>query len=294
MTATLWIKDGWGTQLTLGSDYSVQTVAGLGHVEPEYTLRAGPQQQGVSIVNVRRGARFISFNYSLVSADRATRWTDRTELPNMLANLEEDAIFGITYDDGSKRQADVRRAGGLTRPWGAKFGPRLTRDVCILMARDPFWYNPTAVIYAFAVGGGAGSYAWPVAWPISWGASIIDASETKRYDGTAPEYPVHEITGPATNLVLTNESTNDKLDFTGHTIAAAEVVTIDLTPGYKTVTSTGATVISDLTTDSDLLTWHLAPESEVIDGDNLLHVECSGATGGTKIMLTAYERYVAI
>jgi len=292
--ATFWITDVWGDKLEFESPYKLLAIDGLGDVDPQYTTQAGPQQQGVSITNVRRGSRLISFAWTVISSTKLARWTDRTELADILANLEEDILFGITYDDASERQIEVRRAGGMSLPISAKLGPIQTKDVCSLIAQTPFWYNPVALVWAFAVGGGAGSFEFPLAFPISFGASTIDTQETKQYNGTAMELPIITVTGPATDLVLTNASIDKKLDFTGHAIAAAEVVTIDLRAGYKTVESTGATVIGDLTNDSDLLDWHLAPESEVVNGDNVIAVECSAATGATKIEFTAYERYVAI
>jgi len=65
--------------------------------------------------------------------------------------------------------------------------------------------------------------------------------------------------------------------------------------GYKTVTdSSGTNQIADLTSDSDLATFHLAASPEVAAGNNSITVQGNDATEETGVMLRWYERFLGI
>ena len=92
----------------------------------------------------------------------------------------------------------------------------------------------------------------------------IDQTAVRTYEGSWDEFPTVRITGPATNAVLENVTSGDKLDFTGTAISAGTSYVLDLRYGYKTVTQDdGTNRIDKLTNDSDLATWRLlaAPDA---------------------------------
>lgn len=292
---TFSLIDQFGTEIVLTGAYRLRDIDGLGAVPPEYTMQAGPDQDGVTITNVRRGQRTVTLGYRYVGASSAAVWTARPALANLLAELSATAHLVATFADGTVRYLDVRLAGGLSAPSRYEWGEKLAMDVVQLIAPRPDWYNPVATIWVYAVGGGDGSYVAPFAFPISFGASVINTTEIRRYGGTAKTYPIITIVGPAEDLVINNISINSKLDFTGHDIAAGETVVVDCRPGYRTVTSsTGATTLAHLALGSNLLTFHLAPPSEVLNGDNEMVVSCSGATSATEIVLQYNERFTAL
>ena len=101
--------------------------------------------------------------------------------------------------------------------------------------------------------------------------------------------------GPITNLVIENETTDEKLDFTGYTLASGQTMTIDLRYGYKTVErEDGSSLIDKLTTDSDLGTWHIAAHPEATDGYNTIAVQGSNADLNTQISFQFYTQYAGI
>lgn len=120
-------------------------------------------------------------------------------------------------------------------------------------------------------------------------------NSTGRYSGTAAlsgtwdEYPVITLTGPINDPVITNHTTGEVLDFTGATINANEIYTIDTRYGHKTVTSqTGENKISALSEGSDLATFHLVP------GGNFLQVTFTGGTAAaTGVAVNYYNRYIS-
>jgi hypothetical protein len=117
-----------------------------------------------------------------------------------------------------------------------------------------------------------------------------------QYDGDVASFPsIIRITGPITNPVITNQSTGEKLDFTGTTIAGGDYYDIDLRYGLKTIVdASGNDVFSDLTSDSDHATWHIAADDEVTDGINTVRVQGSSITASTKIEINYLNRYGGI
>jgi hypothetical protein len=90
-------------------------------------------------------------------------------------------------------------------------------------------------------------------------------------------------------------TTGEVLDFTGTTIGAGEWYELDLRYGYKTVLdNSGANVVSDLSSDSDLATWHLATDPEAAGGINSITVTGSAVTEATSVHLVWFERYLGI
>ena len=103
------------------------------------------------------------------------------------------------------------------------------------------------------------------------------------------------ITGPITDAVITNNATSEKLDFTGTTIAAGDYYEIDCRYGYKTVVdSTGANQIADLTSDSDLVSFHIAPDPEVGGGINSITITGTSITAATTAFVSGKTRLIGV
>lgn len=111
------------------------------------------------------------------------------------------------------------------------------------------------------------------------------------YAGDLPEYPIISLTGPISSPSITNSSTGDTLSFGTITIGAGTTYVIDTRPNYKTVKVGTVDHKYDLTSDSDLGTWHLAPAPVVTGGTNIITV--GGTAPGTAIQISVvyYDRY---
>lgn len=110
------------------------------------------------------------------------------------------------------------------------------------------------------------------------------------YQGNAPEYPVIEVRGRVTNLVLTNVTTGEKLDFTGTDIAANTTRIIDCRYGYKTIKNgQGTNKISELVSSSHLATFHLKPNTI-----NNFSFTGTNTSGDTAIYMTYRNRYLSL
>ena len=98
-----------------------------------------------------------------------------------------------------------------------------------------------------------------------------------------------------TDPKLTNNSTGEMLDFDGTTIAVDHYFDIDLRYGWKRVVDNHGVVQTDkLSSDSDLVTWHLADDSEVPDGINSVTIRATGMSDATRIGFVWNNRYIGI
>jgi hypothetical protein len=101
-------------------------------------------------------------------------------------------------------------------------------------------------------------------------------------------WPIWTIRGPGTALVLDNLTTGLDLSLST-TIPDDHLVTIDTTPGVKTVTGPdGANLYTDLDFDTRISAlWPLRR------GPNKVHIELDGATADSFVLLTWKRRYNA-
>lgn len=186
---------------------------------------------------------------------------------NTLINAPASYAKGIS---GTESDSRWRSGSGGLQPWTPSF--------------------PQAAIYDIAL-----SSTQRASVPAAIDGTSISASKTITYTGSFSEYPVITITGPITDPVLTNVSTGDVLDFTGITISAGNSYTIDCRFGYKTVkNSAGTNKIADLTSDSDLATFHLGADPEVSGGANALTLSGTSTDANTQVTVAYYNRYVGL
>jgi hypothetical protein len=118
---------------------------------------------------------------------------------------------------------------------------------------------------------------------------------TIPYIGTWLSYPKIIITGPLNDAVITHLETGEKLQLDYH-IPVGRTVTIDLAYGEKTVKDDlGTNLIGVLTSDSDLATFHIAPDPEVTGGLNHISVVGTGeSVGVTQVEVQFLNRYFGI
>jgi len=238
----------------------------LGLPELNRLSTRGPMQHGDTDLGFRQEPRFPTLSLSLVGTNKADLDSRRKRLANLFKPGQNPYILRFYLDDGTIRQIDCYYQGGMKMPSVDK-PHRLSQKIGVISkAPDPMFYDPIAKSITFQLGGGGGSWEFPMSVPWTVGGSSINQSISENYAGTAPAFPhLIRIVGPITKPVITNTTTGEKLEFVdGVDVNAGDYVDIDLRYGYKTVIgSNGVYRGSDLTDDSDLATWHLEPP----DGD---------------------------
>jgi hypothetical protein len=289
------LRGGTTYEFTDWIDWGLVGTFGFGMAPLHRLTERGPMQHGETDVGFRLDPATFGFTVGMKALSLSEQYTLRQTMLRAFAPTTAPLQVRVTLPDGELRQRDAYLIDGLSFESG-NFSGFYGEIPVRLVAPDPVWYDPAGDAANFALGGSAGTGGVvPEPVPTFVGASVLNASTTVTYTGTWLEYPRITITGPITDAVITNNTTGDKLDFTGTTIDAGDTYTIDLRYGYKTVTdSSDANVVGDLTSDSDLATWHLAPDSEAAGGVNSITVTGTSATTATAVTLTWLARYLGI
>jgi hypothetical protein len=266
---------------------------GLGMAQIEDFEEQGPQQHGNTITQRRLRARAVALELGMEVLDSADYWTRRDLLMRVFYPMQQMQLR-LTLPNGDQRQIDVYTEA-LPIPAQDRNGT-LIKTWATLKAPDPSFYSFEGTTLNFGVGAGSGGFVVPMPVPFAVGSSDVDQTLALAYDGSWLSQPhsIH-ITGPITDCVITNESTGEKLDFTGTTIAAGDYYEIDCRYRYKSVLdSSGVSRIDKLTGDSDLSTFHIAPHPDVPGGINSLRVTGSAANSNTEVSITFYTRYLGV
>lgn len=267
---------------------------GTGMAQVKDLAERGPQQHGDSDRGYYMEPRFIRLFLDIEADSFAELYQKRQTLLGLFRPSFRDLKLRYTLDTDFIRQIDCHFIGDMQMP-SSDQRPFAQKLVVGLKANDPTWYDPTALYSIFQIGGGADTWEVPFEVPFTVGASTIGIGNTINYLGNAPCYPVIRIVGPLEDAIIYNKQLDLSLSFDGTTIAGGDYYEIDLRYGRKTVLdAAGANQIADLTSDSDLAEFRLAPDPDAPDGENTIIVEGTSATTATKVTVTYYNRYVGI
>ena len=265
----------------LGSD-------GLGAAPLQRLTERGAMQHGETDYGYRLDPRVFSLLLIINADNTADFWDQRSDLITWFAPYYAPTMR-FELKNGNIRHIDCFHVGDLIMP-DADFQGTVQRLAIQLKAPDPTFYDPEVRSITFGLAGGGDAFLIPTEIPHGIGASTLDQSIVISNSGNWLAYP-HQIriTGPITDAVITNSTTDEKLDFTGTTIAGGDYYDIDVRPGHKSVVdSTGVNRVGNLSADSDLGTWHLMP------GDNSISVTGSSVTETTEAEIGFFEHYLGV
>ena len=282
--------------------YDVVSVDGIGLGPVRRLTERGPFQVGVRDVGYRFDERLINlvliaYAGSLADADDA-----RDDLFALLRPSDTALILRATRDDGAIRQIDVHANGVIDAPINEDDRISVLQRIGMqLMAPFPYWYDPdweywlvlgaTDPEQSSSVEGTVSGYSVPTEVPtITVESSGIDYLFPVGYTGSADTYPVATVYGPASGIVIENETAGTILSLPNLALSAGEYVEIDLAYNAKTVIDdTGANQIAELSSTSDIVTWRLVPGT-----NNIRFTIGSGATAATGLKLTYRIQYVSL
>ncbi len=292
---TLEIRRGGDTwTLTDETNYALIAYDGFGMAPVARMSEKGPQQHGVTDGGFRLEPRIISLVIDALATDLASLYVRQRDLLNALKPDVNPVLLRYTYPTAIVREIQCHYAGGVELGTGSRQGYSARVGVQLLCP-DPIWYDPVTQSESFGIAAGGSGFVVPMVVPVKIGAATISTSKAVNYLGDWISYPTVRIVGPIQNAVVTNTTTDEKLDFTGLTIAAGDHYDINCAYGVKTVTDgNAANQIDHLTDDSDLATFHLAADPEAVDGINVFSVTGIGCTGATQVYLSYYLRYTGV
>lgn len=282
-----------GIETPLSAIGAVSGHDGWGMAPMKRIRERGPMQHGATPVDFRLEPRVGMFAFKLPEQNFEGMYTARQRV---LSYFPPDRTIVVRWSlPYGVRQFDCLYESDLGLPWQVEHWA-VQQCVVSLIADDPTCYDPEGRSITFSLGAGADAFEVPLAVPIAVGTSTIDQSFVVQYPGNWLAYPQIRINGPITDCVIEQQTTGEKLDFTGVTISAGEWLDIDLRYGYKTITDQdGNSQLASLTEDSDLVTFHLAP---VRHGEparaNSIRVTGSGANEATRVDLSYFVRYTGI
>lgn len=121
------------------------------------------------------------------------------------------------------------------------------------IAADPFWRNPTAITVALTEG----------------------SNTTVTNEGTTKAFPILTLVGEGNILSLANDTIGLTITFDNLSVFSGETLTLDLTPGEKSLTSDVRGNLNGLIAQGvRLTTWHLAPGENTIllSGDDDIEI----------------------
>lgn len=270
---------------------------GLGLVQSRAFTESGPQQHGQTLAAAYLQARVVTLQLHTQTATEPALQAARDAFALMFNRPNVEIFFDTMMPSGTARRLDCRYLNGYTAPRAART-PYFTQIQALqLIADDPILYDVELIVEEFVLGpyyAGSGGMFVPTEVPTFIGSGNIIETRAIVYPGTWLEYPIVRFNGPCANPRIANLTTGEVLQFVlGTTVNGGDFLEIDTRYGFKTVTDSGGnTRIDELTEDSDLATFHIAPHPEALNGINEIQASCTDATADTEILLQYQVRYL--
>lgn len=260
-----------------------------GRFAPPVVIREDevPGIQGSRFREARHGPREFPLP---IFVDCATEALKRTALRTLIREMDPTRGMGkirVQSPVGDLREINCRVVAGLQLDEGKDNAyPGWQKAVPMFRAFDPYWYDTSDTIRDFTTGVTATFFPF---FPLRLSSSEVFVDGTVDNTGDVEAWPVWEITGPGSSIVLRDLGTGAFTNLTSGigavTLDSSEVITIDTRPGVKTVTKNdGTNLWPYLSTDSQL--WPL------YSGSTSFRVEMGAATSDSKVRLTYRPRYL--
>jgi hypothetical protein len=132
-----------------------------------------------------------------------------------------------------------------------------------------------------------------VALDASMGSAII-ATFSAVNDGDVPVYPVIKVTGPMSNITITNSTTGDSFSLGTIAVDSGDIYTIDLRDGDKQVYDlNGTDRLSQVTSPVALAGFRLEPSPVAAGGTNTITVAGSAISSATRVTVEHYNQYMS-
>lgn len=279
------------------------TFEGQGMPDLHYITQRGPFQHGVTVLDYRLDPRTITYLHFRSACNRQGYWDARADLINhcrpnrQVPNTPfKPAQLRKVFPDGTMRDIDVYIQSG---PYGVprtldRWRETRFTETLKWLAADPTFYDPAATILTLDISI-CDDLIFPFEFPFEFCDSTLAAEDTITYGGTWLANPIIYFTGPLRFASVFNKTTLERIAFT-RDIPAGTTITVDTRYGVKTVTDdSGQSWRGALTSDSDLATFHLAPDPEAAGGVNVIAAGGFGGIPGlTSIKVQYNTRYIGI
>jgi hypothetical protein len=250
-----------------------------------HTIRP-PQAQGGRFVAARHEERFVTLPVVVPGPHADPGRQEVRRWAKALDPLKGEGTLTVVQGQFAGRQLVCVYEAGLDE-FTEEF-PLLGLTTLGFRAADPYWQDATESTLLAKLGLNlsfwfpfAGSWA---AQPLILGPSDVFASTTITNAGDADAWPIITVTGPGTDLKVSNQTTGQFWSFPG-TMAAGSQLVVDHRPGRKSVRLDGFNAFSRLSDDSSL--WPLIP------GPNRISIGFATGTAASSVLFAWRNRWLA-
>jgi hypothetical protein len=264
--------------------HTLDAVAGAFGVAPVIVTADPNPRFGARVRHVQAQSRTITWPLRVQGVDQTEfvgRWR---ALGRAFAQTRRlgPGILQVKRPDGSARQIAAWYQGGFDGDPGA--GWYYDNAVVSLLCEDPYWSDVASTVITRQYQGAPVSFITP-AFPKLSSSQTLGATVATN-PGDTEAWPTWAITGPASALTATNNTTGEAFTLTpvGGAMTGGQVATITTDPPSIIGTDGVTSWIGGLNWPSAVL-WALQP------GDNSITFTVTGSGSGTSIVLTFYPRY---
>jgi len=274
----------------------LNSIDGLGMPPVRRIVQQQAQQDGQTYIDTWLEPRVVTFAMDAYAPCEADLWDLRDDLVRLMSEFANGFILRVNIKPhGIRRYLDLRYMAGLELAHDLHVSPHLQSVAFQAIAEaNPSFYDPDPITVSYNLGGLVG-IGFPLGFPHGWGTDALTTMSPIVYPGSWKTYPTISITGPCDTISIDNNTTGERLDFGLYALDAGETLTVDCTPGRKTVThSVDGNAQHWLTSDSDLATFHIAPHPEAPGGINDVQVTFLNGQAATTVTVSYYVRYLGI
>lgn len=283
-----WIDvDGGSTILDVEWDVSGRFMPPVKLTEQEV-----PGRPGAILFAQRHDVRDFALAIWVDSADDVSL---RAALRGLVAKMDPVRGIGkirVTGPAGDQREIECVYASGLEMPekLGDSSGIYSQRAAVQFRAHWPYWRDTSVQSWTFSAVGSANFLGNPF-FPLRVTSSAVATEQTVNNDGDVEAWPIWIVNGPGSGIVFRNVTTNKWTDLSSLSLVQGEQLIVDTRPGYKTVVTNTAGVLSNafgnLSSTSEL--WSLAR------GVNDIQLQMTSTLAGvSQLNLQFYREYLSV
>jgi len=286
------------------ADYHLRSLPGgignLGMPTVEWQTTRGPYQHGKTVHDYRLRPRTVQLQAYWTGCSRDEYWRLRSEIldifrPNRSATNLPGRLRTVRRD-GSMRDLWCYVLDGPVFPQGdpKAWQEWAVEDTVRLIAFDPVLFDPAGTTTDIITI--ENELVFPINPFIIWGPmAAIAVNANITYAGTWREWPTLTFVGPLEAPLVRNVTLDLEIGF-NYTITGGRTVTVDLTPGRKTVTDDlGNNLLAYISEDSDLAEFRLECDPIAAGGINAMYAQASGVMNGvSQINIEWLNRYIGV
>lgn len=174
----------------------------------------------------KRGIRDVDLSVTVLGTDRSDVQTKLRRLSRLLQDTSGPTQLVAQYDGGDSLSMEIHYVGGAESQWGSNGGLVWNRWTLSFQAPNPFWQSTDLETFEISTGN-TGRGLLPQLSKLRVSSSQTLGVIEVDNGGDVPAFPVWELTGPVTNLVVSNGSQS----FSFAEIFGGQTITIDTEAG---------------------------------------------------------------